>query len=47
MQYKCDFFDIDMQNVSRNIYLKSLKYKKSLHKTYIFENPSFLKLIKY
>ena len=28
MQFKCDFFDTDMQCVSKNIYLKLLKHKK-------------------
>ena len=40
-QFKCDFFDIDMQNVTRNIYLKSLKYKKSLREKYIINTPKF------
>ena len=47
MQFKFDFFDIDMQNVSRIIYPKSLKYKKCLREKYICNNLTFLKLIKF
>ena len=44
MQFKCDFFDIDMQNVSRNISLKLFKNQKCLREKYIINNPNFFEV---
>ena len=46
IQFKCDFFDIDMQNVSRNILIKSLIHKKCLREKYIINNPNFFEVDK-
>ena len=46
MQFKCDFFDIYMQNVSRNIYLNSFNYRQCLHKKYIIIEPNFFEVDK-
>ena len=46
MELKCDFFDRDMQHVSRNIYIKSRKHKKSLRGKYIINNPNFFEVDK-
>ena len=47
MQFKCNFFDIDMRYISGNICLKSLKHKKCLGKNISLTIPISLKLIKY
>ena len=44
--FKCDFFDIDMQNVSTIIYLKSLRCEKSLPEKYIINTPIFFEVDK-
>ena len=44
--FRYDFFDIDMQNVSRNICLESFKYKECLREKYIINIPSFLEVDK-
>ena len=46
MQFKCDYFDTDVQYLSRNLYLKSLKHKKKLRKKYIINNPNFIEVDK-
>ena len=44
MHFKCDFFDIDMQNVSRISSLKLIKNKKCLREKYIINNPNFFEV---
>ena len=44
MRLECDFFDTDMQCVSRNIYFKLLKHKKCSHKKYFINNPNFFEV---
>ena len=45
-RFKCGFFDIDMQNVSRNIYIDSHKYKKCLREKYVSNTPNFFEVDK-
>ena len=44
MQFKCDFFDINKRNLSRNIHNKSLKHKKCLREKYIINHPNFFEV---
>ena len=44
MQFKCDLFDRDRQNLSRNIHIKSLIHKKCLREKYIINNPNFFEV---
>ena len=46
MQIKCDFFDVYMQYVSRNIHIKSLKHKKCLREKFIINNLLFFEVDK-
>ena len=42
IQFRCDYFDIDMHNVSRNIQIDSHQYKQCLRERCIIYNPNFL-----
>ena len=46
IQIKCDFFDKDMRDVSRNIHINSLKHKKRSREKYIINNPKFFEVDK-
>ena len=46
LQFNCDYFDIDMQNVSGNIQIDSHKYKQCLRERYNIYNPNFFEVEK-